>query len=203
MIGGYNVNMAAKQAFEHIGGHPLIDFVNTEMMRDGQLFDQLASSKDVIDWIVDVGIVEGSLTKLPLQNEPMMLDQVRTFRRQMREMLATIIADRTVTDETIGNINALLCQWQGWPRLIRVKDGFVRQTIYDLTEAPQILGLLADTAAQFVANTDFRYVKRCGNRECVRYFLDTSRNHSRRWCSMDGCGNRMKARTFYARKSEQ
>ncbi|MEW6230587.1 MAG: CGNR zinc finger domain-containing protein [Bacillota bacterium] len=32
------------------------------------------------------------------------------------------------------------------------------------------------------------------------WFLDTTRNHSRRWCSMRDCGNRVKVRRFYNRK---
>ena len=34
---------------------------------------------------------------------------------------------------------------------------------------------------------------------CVLYFYDTSRNGTRRWCSMQGCGGRAKASRHYAR----
>jgi predicted RNA-binding Zn ribbon-like protein len=33
-------------------------------------------------------------------------------------------------------------------------------------------------------------------------FLDSTRNASRRWCDMAACGNRTKAKRFYARKKE-
>jgi predicted RNA-binding Zn ribbon-like protein len=42
-------------------------------------------------------------------------------------------------------------------------------------------------------------VSSCGADTCRWLFLDTSRNHSRRWCDMKVCGNRMKARRFQAR----
>jgi predicted RNA-binding Zn ribbon-like protein len=42
-------------------------------------------------------------------------------------------------------------------------------------------------------------IRQCHDSECGWFFLDTSRNRSRRWCSMDGCGNRSKARAFYRR----
>jgi len=35
-------------------------------------------------------------------------------------------------------------------------------------------------------------------RECRWLFLDTSKNHTRRWCDMKVCGNRIKARRFKA-----
>ncbi len=41
-------------------------------------------------------------------------------------------------------------------------------------------------------------IRRCAG--CVLWFLDTSRNGTRRWCSMDECGNRAKAQAHYRRR---
>jgi predicted RNA-binding Zn ribbon-like protein len=41
----------------------------------------------------------------------------------------------------------------------------------------------------------------CANDECQLFLLDRSRGGTGRWCSMSGCGNRMKARRHYSRKS--
>ncbi|MFI0355774.1 CGNR zinc finger domain-containing protein [Actinomadura sp. 9N407] len=43
-------------------------------------------------------------------------------------------------------------------------------------------------------------LRRCAGHDCVLWFLDTSRNGRRRWCSMTGCGNRAKARAHYVRE---
>jgi len=40
---------------------------------------------------------------------------------------------------------------------------------------------------------------RCQNPGCVLWFFDTTRNGTRRWCSMEVCGNRAKARRHYNR----
>jgi predicted RNA-binding Zn ribbon-like protein len=37
------------------------------------------------------------------------------------------------------------------------------------------------------------------DRGCGLLFIDTSRNHSRQWCSMESCGNRAKAQRHYHR----
>ncbi|MEU1123989.1 CGNR zinc finger domain-containing protein [Streptomyces sp. NPDC005899] len=42
-------------------------------------------------------------------------------------------------------------------------------------------------------------VRPCANDECVLHFYDVSKNGTRRWCSMAGCGNRAKAQRHYAR----
>ncbi len=43
-------------------------------------------------------------------------------------------------------------------------------------------------------------LKACTNDECQWAFYDTTRNHSRSWCSMDVCGNREKTRRYRERK---
>ena len=42
-------------------------------------------------------------------------------------------------------------------------------------------------------------IRACAGPECVLHFYDVSKNGTRRWCSMAGCGNRAKASRHYAR----
>lgn len=186
--------------FDHIGGHPLIDFVNTEIMRGDQQIDLLASNSDIVAWLLDVGLVTEAVFQFNWHDDPLLLAQVRTFRQQMREMLATIVAKQPVAGKTVEAINGWLSHWQGQPKLINLDDAFKTAFDFVFTTTEQLLARLAAEAADFLTTVDLSYVKRCGNDECIRFFLDTSKNHSRRWCSMEGCGNRMKARAHYARK---
>lgn len=41
----------------------------------------------------------------------------------------------------------------------------------------------------------------CANTECHLFLIDRSKPNTARWCSMAVCGNRMKARRHYSRKS--
>ncbi len=43
-------------------------------------------------------------------------------------------------------------------------------------------------------------LKACPAEDCEWAFFDTSRNHSRTWCSMEECGNREKTRRYRARQ---
>ncbi|HLI50521.1 MAG TPA: CGNR zinc finger domain-containing protein [Thermomicrobiaceae bacterium] len=58
---------------------------------------------------------------------------------------------------------------------------------------------VAYSAAQLLASTRLDRVRQCAGDDCGWLFLDTSRNHSRRWCDMSDCGNRAKARRHYRR----
>ncbi|MFG2618070.1 CGNR zinc finger domain-containing protein [Streptomyces sp. NPDC048507] len=46
-------------------------------------------------------------------------------------------------------------------------------------------------------------IRKCASESCVLHFHDTSRNGTRRWCSMAACGNRAKASRHYARTRER
>jgi predicted RNA-binding Zn ribbon-like protein len=61
---------------------------------------------------------------------------------------------------------------------------------------------LAHAAVDLVRGLDVRQLKACPLDEggCGWLFLDRSRNGSRRWCSMDDCGARAKARRLTARR---
>lgn len=43
-------------------------------------------------------------------------------------------------------------------------------------------------------------LRECQGDGCGWFFLDTSRNHSRRWCDPEDCGNRARVRAYVARK---
>jgi len=45
-------------------------------------------------------------------------------------------------------------------------------------------------------------VSACAAEDCRWLFLDTSKNHSRRWGDMQTRGNQAKARRHYSRKKE-
>ncbi len=62
---------------------------------------------------------------------------------------------------------------------------------------------LAQSAADLLASDQLALVRPCEARNCLWLFLDTSKNHRRRWCDMAKCGNRAKFQRFYQRKKTE
>ncbi len=58
-------------------------------------------------------------------------------------------------------------------------------------------------AADLLTSDRREWVRNCGDPECGWMFLDSSRNATRRWCSMERCGNRAKARRHYRRHKKK
>src|SRR5256885_16448555 len=68
--------------------------------------------------------------------------------------------------------------------------------------AAQLLGTVAQQAVELFGGPNFTRIRQCEGDGCALLFIDLSRSGARRWCSMESCGNRAKARTFRGRRDE-
>lgn len=87
--------------------------------------------------------------------------------------------------------------WKWTDRYVPLNDGPSRN-LGD-TLAARIIGAVARSAADLLTSGELERVKVCDAHDCGWFFVDVSRNRSRRWCDMAGCGNRDKARRYRAR----
>ncbi|SFW76617.1 CGNR zinc finger domain-containing protein [Amycolatopsis australiensis] len=77
--------------------------------------------------------------------------------------------------------------------------GELRWQAEDPAEA--MLALLARDALELVTSPEFARVRRCAGPRCGALFLDTSRPGTRRWCSMETCGNQAKKSAYRAKEA--
>jgi len=89
--------------------------------------------------------------------------------------------------------------------------GLIRVEVHDDGQAyarPAKAGVTALFARLLAAVADIQCagtwdrLKACAAEDCQWAFYDSSRNHSRTWCSMEVCGNRAKTRAYRARLSD-
>ena len=71
-----------------------------------------------------------------------------------------------------------------------------------LNAALALLAPVLWSAGDLLAGARLDRVRRCANPECGWLFLDDSRVGKRRWCSMQSCGNRAKAKRHYHKSRE-
>ena len=67
----------------------------------------------------------------------------------------------------------------------------------------ELLHPIAEAAADLICTVDFRLIGACEGSACTLLFLDRTKAHGRRWCSMAVCGNRAKVAAHRARKSQK
>jgi predicted RNA-binding Zn ribbon-like protein len=65
--------------------------------------------------------------------------------------------------------------------------------------AQAVLSLIARDALDLVTSPLIHRVHECANPDCAALFLDASRPGTRRWCSMNTCGNQAKKQTLRSR----
>jgi predicted RNA-binding Zn ribbon-like protein len=83
---------------------------------------------------------------------------------------------------------------------ISSRDGGYALDWTDKSALDRMLWPIALSAAELLTSSHLTRIRECAGDRCDWLFVDTSRNHLRRWCSMAECGNRSKSRRFLARK---
>lgn len=70
-------------------------------------------------------------------------------------------------------------------------------------DGAQLLATVARDAVELLTGTLADRIRMCAGERCYLIYVDTSRPGTRRWCSMEHCGNLNKVRTLRARRSEE
>jgi len=83
--------------------------------------------------------------------------------------------------------------------LARGEKGYGWRIDRDVTSAASLLAPVLWSAGDLMVSAEVARLRHCSNDKCLWLFLDDSKNGSRRWCSMQACGNRAKAHRHYLR----
>ena len=191
-----------------VGGAPCLDFTNTVDWRGrDHPVDSLRDYEDLVEWSLTAGILEEAETERLLKLGALSPQHVESVYRsgvELREATYRVLraACEGASPEAadLALLNQVLSEALSHTRLAGV-DGVYRLE-YDSNPPESILWRLAANACELLTSEDLTRVKRCASEECGWLFLDLSRNRSRRWCDMESCGNRMKARRHYRRTRE-
>ena len=129
-----------------------------------------------------------------------MLREARALRTALRRLADAALAGRPVPRATLERVNALLARGAAVDRVVADADaGFVTRRALRVHEPDDLLVPIAEAAADFLCHADPGRVRRCAHPSCVLYFLDGTKNGTRRWCDMRTCGNRANAAAYYRR----
>lgn len=190
--------------FLFVANQDCIDFVNTEVIDQGERLDLLASFSDLLSWMVAAKMMTPTQA-LRVENDwssarsLAVLDEAKRFRGMMRRMIDQLAHRKALPQKALSEINEKLLARSSFREVIKKGRRFESRIECHFAEPAQLLARLADSAADLVCSYDHSLVKRCKNPACILYFYDTTKNHRRNWCSMATCGNRMKVAAFYLR----
>ena len=126
------------------------------------------------------------------------------FRLQLKAIADRLLARRPdVSPDGVARINELLRSRLGYLEITPGHDGWEKRWKVPLRRAEDVLWAVARSAADLLSEDDPALLKRCENPKCGWLFYDTTKNHRRRWCSMETCGSRAKAAAYYERRRRE
>ena len=195
--------------FYFVGGQLGLDFINTQVGEKEGAVEFLSGFADLIAWLQQAGSLDAAQAKAALATwgqrpeAKQLLDQARKLRNVLRELAQRLAAGKSVGPSMLEEINRVLAQESGYNQLVRGAHGYELRFQASRKEAAHLLTPIALSAAELLCASEPQRIRRCGNPVCGLYYYDTSKNHTRRWCSMAICGNRMKAAAFYQRSQKK
>jgi predicted RNA-binding Zn ribbon-like protein len=162
-----------------------------------------------IEWLEQANAIAPDVAaRFRRSNDQRALDRVAGWAREFRDWLRGFVTRHmgksltTGAAKALGPPNELLAGDTSYP-VVEAAGGeqALRLRRVRRWEGPDELLLpIAEAAADLVCSVDLRLIRACEGFPCTLVFLDRTKAHIRRWCSMAACGNRAKAAAHRARK---
>lgn len=197
--------------FELLGGRLCLDFANTVSgVRGSDPRDRLGDHATLVDWGRQAGALEeAQARRLAAEGRRRPEEAARVFAEaiRLREAIYAIFLafarEKEPGAEELAVLNEALGRALAHRRVVRGRSCCTLGWEERPGALDAVLWPVAASAAELlVSGDDLARVRVCGlyeDGECGWLFVDQTRSHTRRWCSMKDCGNRAKARRHYHR----
>jgi len=198
-----NESKRTLETLELVGGALCLDFANTINSRREPEHDYLLTYADLVNWAGKVEILSGQQVKSLKQRETQdlkkaaqALEKGRTAREIIYRVFSAIAAKSKPKQGDLSVMTHLYEEAIGNGQHVKI------ETHYEIAWEPDetfdaFLWRIVSSAEHLLLSEELSRVKECPN--CGWLFLDTSKNQSRRWCSMNTCGARDKMRRYHSR----
>lgn len=195
--------MTGSDRFAYLAGNTALDYLNTRSVRDGREVELIQTYADLVDWSVGTGRINqskaGELRGLSSRATRPALQRALHFRNSLKRLVDGLM-ERGGNEAPLDDLNALLARHEVVRQVRHSPDGGF-QLLLNPRPGPDEPWLVAlQGTVELLADEEIELIRRCAGPDCILYFLDHTRNHSRRWCSMEVCGNRAKVRAHYRRQ---
>jgi|RhiMetdeSRZDD1v2_1073273.scaffolds.fasta_scaffold54363_2 predicted RNA-binding Zn ribbon-like protein len=201
---GLNLNLKS--------GHAALEFTNTvNDHASEEPGETLFKYEDLLSWAKKIGLLrEEQAQTLTRKAADQRNEASVVFTRslKLREAIYRIFVAQTKgkspANEDLAILNSVLAHLTSGAQVVHHSGRFEWQWNFDenVLEAP--LWIIALSAVDLMTSENYKWVGQCADEDgCGWLFVDTSKNHSRRWCDINDCGNRAKQRRYQKRVHKQ
>lgn len=190
-----------------VGGHPVLDFVNTVDSRIGRHGpDYLTTYHDLLIWAGRTQLIDAETQeRLALQSAKTSAEAEAALSgaKALREALYGICcweATNGPLDSSDLNLFNAALQRATAKRRVAAGQGGLEWTSYSCDTLEHIADCVSLAACDLMINFkgQRRLIRQCPGQNCGWLFLDTSRGGRRRWCSERSCGTLARVKKFRA-----
>lgn len=194
------------QILDAADGQLCLDFVNSVDWRTSDHpQDSLIDFDALVAWAVKAGLFSSDeaiiLGKQGADNpneSRNALERAVMFREVLYRLLVSAATGSPPLQSDLAYFNDMMPRALGHVRMTTDGDRFRLNWMSEALTVEHALWRVAVSAAALMCSGAIGYLRTCEGSGCGWLFVDTSKNHRRRWCDMKGCGNREKARRHYA-----
>jgi predicted RNA-binding Zn ribbon-like protein len=174
-------------AFPFLGGRHALNFAGTLGKRGSGDIERLATPADLARWCSEAGF--GSCTAGLAD-----LEAARRLREAIYSLTLATLGRTSAVEEDVAVVNEWAAHETRAP-VLTLRAGELHR---DDPESPAsvVLAAVARDAVDLLTGPEASSIRDCEDPTCTLLFVDTSRSHRRRWCSMTRCGARAKMRTL-------
>lgn len=190
--------------FNYIGGSPCLDFANARARLERWL--EAGRYGELLSWSVEAGTLDEDearrLQKLAAAAPDLAratLERAVALSAALRRLFSALAEGESPAGVDLVTVNAELVEAMSHARVVEGDGAFAWSWAAADKDPARVLWPIARSAAELLVSEESAQVKRCAADTCRWLFVDSSRNHRRRWCDMKVCGNRAKVRRFRAR----
>ena len=190
--------------FLFVANRPILDLLNTKPVLEDGPTELLPDFRALERWLIASGMVASAKAKAKLRTwrdsaeAGAFLKQLIAFREKLREAVLRMESGSAPGEAFLAEVNALLTR-HPLPALLHKQGGkVIRQTSFELHRPSDLWAPIIDATADLLAESDRARLRKCES--CVVHFFDASKKGSRRWCSMNICGNKLKVAAYQQRK---
>jgi predicted RNA-binding Zn ribbon-like protein len=182
-------------------------FVNTLAPRPtSSPVERLVSYEALAKWAQEAGFLKADeVTRLVARarrraaDATRIVERARDLRELLHETFTVLAAGKTPPAATLTELSARLAGWYTHGRLVPA-DGALQWVYGGDDDLERPLWEVARAASRLLTSARLGRVRACAAEDCGWWFLDDTKNASRRWCDMKVCGNRDKVRRFRERQ---
>ena len=198
--------LAWKDGFLFLGNQLALDFVNTRPIQKEEPMELLPDFGALLRWFRAANLLS-SAEAANLQRRWGETSRARRvagsmleLRERLRKEILAWERGGAVHDSTIRKLNRLMAEHPMRTRLRAGGKGPGAGLYFETRRPEDLFAPLAHSAAALFVDADRKRVRKCDH--CVLHFHDTSKKGTRRWCSMQLCGNRLKVAAYAARQRQ-